>query len=237
MDATTRAPAGRSAEKKTFYVKVTEFIRKFRVVLIAVLAGIVLAVAAIAIVSAIKDSSVNASAAKAEKLLEDYSAYTGQSDAAKKAELEKALIASADEIVAKWPRLFAAQRALSVKADVFESKNDWASAEKAWLAAVDSVPSSYLAPIALQRAATAAEEQGANERAADFYKRLIAKYEGATIGVPHAYFALGRLAELSKDWTAAMQDYQKIVSSWPDDDWTKLATDRIIALKSRGLAK
>jgi tetratricopeptide (TPR) repeat protein len=237
MDAATRTANGRTAEKKTLYVKLSDFIRKFRVALIAALAAIVLAIAAIAAVSAIKDSAVKASAARAEKLLEDYSAYAGQSDAAKKAELEKALLASADEIASKWPRLFAAQRALSVKADVFEGKADWASAEKAWLAAVEAVPDSYLAPIALQRAAVAAEEQGANDRAIAAYKRLVAKYEGAAIGFPHAYFALGRLSEATKDYAAAMESYKKIVTTWPDDDWTKLATDRIIALKSRGLAK
>jgi len=237
MDATTRAQAGRSAEKKTFYTRLSDFLRKFRVIIIAAFAAIVLAIAVIAIVSAINEGAANASSARAEKLVDDYDAYLGESDQAKKAELEKAVLASADEIASKWPRLFAAQRARSIKADVFESKEDWASAEKEWLAAVDAAPTSYLAPIALQRAATAAEELGASDRAVDCYKRLIAKYEGATIGIPHAYFALGRLAEGSKDYAAAMENYKKIVSTWPDDDWTKLATDRIIALKSRGLAK
>jgi tetratricopeptide (TPR) repeat protein len=201
------------------------------------MALILVAIAAVAVLSAVKESSATASVARAETLIEDYAVYRSEPDAAKKAEAEKALLASADEIAAKWPRLFAAQRALSIKADLYETKQDWASAEKAWLAAVDAVPDSYLAPIALQQAATAAEELGANDRAIECYKRLIAKYEDRTVGLPHAYFALGRLSEGAKDYAAAMENYRKIVTTWPDDDWTKLATDRIIALKSRGLAK
>ena len=56
-------------------------------------------------------------------------------------------------------------------------------------------------------------------------------------GVAHGYFSLGRLAEESKDYANALVYYEKVVSLFPDDDWTKLSKDRIISLKSRGLVK
>jgi tetratricopeptide (TPR) repeat protein len=185
----------------------------------------------------VREGAATASSARVEKLLEDYSSYQGETDSAKKAELEKSILASVEEIAKKWPRLFAGQRARTVAARVYESKSDWASAEREWIAAADALPSSYMAPLALQNAAAAAEEQDADSRAIDYYKRLIANYDSAAIGIVHAYFALGRLYENSRDYASAVENYKKIVSTWPDDDWTKLATDRIIALKSRGLAQ
>jgi TolA-binding protein len=102
---------------------------------------------------------------------------------------------------------------------------------------VDAAPNSYIAPVALQGAANAADEQGASDRATADYRKFVDRYSDKTIGIPHAYFAIGRLAEQSKDYAAANTAYQKIIATWPDGDWTKLATDRIISLKSQGLLK
>lgn len=191
----------------------------------------------LAVVTGVRDSAVKASTARLEKLDADFAAYSGEQDAAKKESFEKAFFASADEMIKRGPRLYAAQKASIYKAKIEESKKDWAAAEKDWLAIVEAVPDSYLAPVALQGAAVAAEELGSADRATADYKKLIDKYSATAIGIPHAYFALGRLAEQAKDYSAAMTAYQKIASTWPDDDWTKLATDRIISLKSRGLTK
>jgi len=238
MDNPARSSKAKAEEnKKTFYVKFADFLRKYRYAVLALFGAAILAVVGVAVGTAIKDSAVKASTARLEKLDADFAAYSSEQDAAKKDALEKALLASADDIARRGPRLYAAQKAMVYKAKIEESKKDWTEAEKDWLAIASAVPESYLAPVALQGAAVDAEELGSVDRATADYKRLIDKYSANAIGIPHAYFALGRLAEQQKDYAAAMASYQKIVSSWPDDDWTKLATDRIIFLKSRGLAK
>jgi TolA-binding protein len=122
-------------------------------------------------------------------------------------------------------------------ARIAETDKDWAAAEKNWLSIYDHFPKTYLAPIALQNAAVAAEERGANDAAIAHYKLVIDKYSGKTVGIPHALFAVGRLSEESKDYPAAATSYAKLLSTYPDDDWTKLAKDRIIFLKTRGLSK
>jgi tetratricopeptide (TPR) repeat protein len=238
MDNPARSSKAKAEEKKkTFYARFADFLRKYRIAVLALFGAAVLAVVCVAIVTVIKDSSVKASTARLEKLDADYEAYSSEQDAAKKDALEKTLLATADDIAKRGPRLYAAQKAMLYKAKIEGAKKDWAESEKDWLAIVSLVPESYLAPVALQGAAVAAEELGSVDRATADYKRLIDKYSADAIGIPHAYFALGRLEELQKDYAAALASYQKIVSSWPDDDWTKLATDRIIFLKSRGLAK
>jgi tetratricopeptide (TPR) repeat protein len=238
MDNPERTPKAKPAEKnKTPYVQFAEFLRKYRIPVLVVFGLAVLAVLAVGVGTAIMDSTVKTSTARLEKLEADYLQYSNEQDTVKKADLEKALLASADAIVKKGPRLFAAQKALTYKAKIEESKNDWGSAEKDWLAIVAAAPDSYLAPVALQGAAAAAEELGAADRTIADYQKLIGKYGSTAVGIPHAYFALGRIAEQSKDYAAALVSYQKIVSTWPDGDWTKLATDRIIFMKSHGLSK
>lgn len=237
MDARTGNQAGRAAEKKSFYASLSDFLRTYRLAVIGLFAALVIAAAAIAIASAVGESAAEASTARAEKLIEDYTSYLSESDEAKKAARESEITATIQEITTKWPRLFAAQRAYTISARLFESKKDWASAEKAYLAAVEASPKTYLAPLALQSAAVAAEEQGSPDRAIGYYKAVIDKYSSVAIGLPHVHFSIARLLEGMKDYSGAMESYQKLVSSWPDSDWTKLSMDRIIALKSRGLAK
>jgi tetratricopeptide (TPR) repeat protein len=238
MDSPAQAPKPRHEEKKkTPYVRFGDFLRKNRVTVLVVFGVALAAVLGVAIVTAIAEAGLRASTARLEKMDADYAAYAGESDAAKKASLEKDFLASADAAIKKDGRKFAAQKAIMYKAKIEEAAKDWAAAEKDWLALAAAAPDSYLAPIALQGAAVAAEELGADDRAIADYKKLIDKYGNDSVGIPHAHFALGRMAEKSKDYASAMASYQKIASSWPNSDWTKLATDRIIFLKSRGLSK
>jgi tetratricopeptide (TPR) repeat protein len=238
MESSARPLKAKPEEKKkTPYVRFADFLRKYRVPVLAAFGLAALVVLGVAVGTAIKDSAVKASTTRLEKLDADFAAYSGEQDAAKKATLENALLDSIDSIVKKGPRQYSAQKALAYRARIRENSKDWVSAEKDWLAIAEAVPESYLAPIALQGAAVAAEEQGAIDRASADFKKLIDKYGKVSVGIPHAHFALGRMAEQSKDYASALVSYQKIVSTWPDSDWTKLATDRIIFMKSRGLAK
>jgi tetratricopeptide (TPR) repeat protein len=237
MDSPTQSPRAKPAEKKTPYMKFSDFLKKYRLVVLAVFGIAMLALIGVAAATIVSGSTLKASTASMEKLDADFAAYESEKDQAKKAELEKAIVASADEVAQKWKGKFAALRALSYKAKIAESKKDWAEAEKDWLAIADRAPQSYLAPIAIGNAAKAAEEQGAPDRALANYQKLVEKYSDKTIGIPHAYFSIGRLSEGTKDYAAAAKAYQKVVSSWPDSDWTKLATDRIIFMKSHGLSK
>jgi tetratricopeptide (TPR) repeat protein len=227
----------RAGEKKGFNERLEDFLRANRTVLIVIGAVIVVAIAGLAIGSAVNSAAANASTQAIEKLSSDLSAWSSEQDPNKKAAAEKNLVAGLDGVVAKWPRQFAAARALSMKARIAEQNKDWASAERDWNKICTGFAKSYMAPLALQNAAVAAEERGAPDKAIGYYKALVKSYGDKTVGIPHAYFSLGRLAEASKDYAGASENYGKLVSSYPDDDWTKLAKDRIIFLKSQGLAK
>jgi tetratricopeptide (TPR) repeat protein len=237
MDNPAHSPKAKPAEKKTLYVKLADFLRKYRIVVIAAFGAAALIVVGVAVGTAIKGAVQAKAAAAIEKLDADFGALSSEQDKDKRAALEKAFLDQAAEVAKKWSGDYAALKALGYQARIAEEKKDWASAEKDWLAVLGAAPGSFLAPVALQSAAVAAEEQGAPDRALADYKKLVNKYASTAVGIPHAYFAIGRLSEQGKDYPAALAAYQKIVSTWPSGDWTKLATDRIISLKANGLAK
>jgi hypothetical protein len=134
MDASARPPKAKSSEKKTLYIKLSGFLRKYRMVVLIVFGLALVAVIGVAVGTAIKDTQLKASTASLEKLDADYSAYSSEQDQVKKAELEKAFIVSAEQVGKKWQGRYAGQKALVYKAKIEETKKDWAAAEKDWLA-------------------------------------------------------------------------------------------------------
>ncbi len=149
MDNPARPAKARPEEKKKSHLReVWRFPAKIphrRVC--PVRGGLSLALIGVAVGTAIKDSVVKASTARLEKLDADFAAYSSEQDAAKKADLEKAFLASADDVAKKDSRLYAGQKALFYEAKIEESKKDWAAAEKSWLAVGTAAPESYLAPV------------------------------------------------------------------------------------------
>jgi len=236
MSNIARSRKAEGKEKLTLSQKINDFLRKYRTLVLAVVGAALLVVIVVAIWSFVHASAIEASTTKLEKVQDDVATLAFETDQAKKDALQSTITGELDEIIAKWPKLYAGQRARVIKANLAVEKKDWAAAESEWLAAADARKDSYLAPIALQGAARAAEERGAPEKAVEYLARFVADY-GSSPGIARAYFTLGRLAEESKDYPTALGHYEKIVSVASDDDWTKLAKDRIISLKSRGLAQ
>ena len=237
MKTSNHAPDKRNGEKKRFSEIFDDFLRKNRKLLLVICIVLLSAVATIAIVTAVNNSQASASTIRVEKLSADFATWSSEQDATKKAELEKKLVADITTVTQKWPRQFASARAYSMLAKIAENSKDWTTAEKDWMIIADKFSKSYLAPIALQNAALTAEERGANDAAIAHYKTVVEKYTGKTVGIAHALFSIGRLSEDSKDYASAISSYEKLLSTYQDDNWTKLAKDRIIFLKAHGLAK
>jgi len=237
MKTPSTPTTGRNAEKKRFSEKLDIFLRKNRLTLFVILGIVAAVILAVVAYSVIDNNRANASAIKVEQLAETLSTWSTTEDKAKKAELGSTLSASLEAVAKGYPRQFAGARALTMLARMAEADKDYATAEKRWMAVYEGYPKIYLAPIALQNAAVAAEERGALDQAVAHYKLVVDKYSGKTVGIAHALFSLGRLAEESKDYVQALSYYEKVLADWPDDDWTKLAKDRIIFLKAQGSAK
>jgi len=222
-------------EKPTIQARLNDFLRKNRVffiVFFVILATLIL----IAAVWTIVDRSVSNSAAKAlenvETSISEWSKMETGSESQSKSD---AILAELDAVASKFKRRYAAQKSLVLSGRIYANRDDWASAEKKFLEAADFKSDSFLASFALQEAARSAEERQDIETAISLWKRVIDSYSDSTIGLPHAYFVLGTLYEESKQYAEASARYEKLIASYPDNDWTKLARNRIILLKSQGL--
>ncbi len=236
--STAAKPANAAPEeKKSLTDKINEFFTKNRTAIIAAV-GAILAVIVIIGAYTLISNSVAENSSRAMELARTKLEQWGQeSDETKKTELESAITADLDAIIKKWPRTFAAQHALFTKAGIATANKKWEDAEKFALEAANKLPKTYLAPIALEAAAVAAEEQGKADKALEYYQKYVKTYVSDTPGLAHAYFSLGRLAEASSNWKDAIANYEKLTADFAASDWAKLAKDRLIYLKAQGLDK
>ena len=135
------------------------------------------------------------------------------------------------EIFAAKNSGFAAARAYSISAEIYEEQANWIAAERVWLASAKASGKSYFAPVSYFNAAVAAEEQGNFLAAIEHYSRVLDYGDNFPV-VVKAQFSIARLYDYSlNDREAALEAYRKLLGKWPYDPlWANLAQSRIIVL-------
>jgi len=141
-------------------VAVSNFLQKYRTLLLGVVGAAFLVVVAFAVWTQVDASSKNDFAAKIEKSQADYSAWAAESDAAKKGELGKALEAELEQIQKSAPSGYGLSKAWFLQGNYYSALKNWPEAAKAYHTVFEKDKSSYLAPIALVNSAVAQEEAG-----------------------------------------------------------------------------
>ncbi|MDR0643241.1 MAG: tetratricopeptide repeat protein [Treponema sp.] len=122
-------------------------------------------------------------------------------------------------------------RAYAIIAGIHGDKKEWAEAEQAWRDAAKKAGKTYLAPVALFNAASAAEEQGKTAEAIALYTECLGMAE-LFPSSPRAQFAIGRLEEKQGNKEKALEAYRTLRINWPGDTlWRNLAQSRIISIE------
>ncbi len=204
--------------------KILDFIQRSRVGLLICLGCIVLG-----IIVFIVGYSINESINKAAVI--ELDSYTEKLAGADFDSPETAELMAELEKFAKGKGGYAGAQAYNLVANYHAEKKEWDLAEKAWVNSANKAPGIFLAPLSMFNAAVAAEEQGNNIKAIDYYTQA-AEYNGFFAGVTRAYFAIGRLYETQNDPAAAIEMYQKVVDDYPKDEWSKLAQSKLIDLSN-----
>ena len=223
-------------EKKSSSEKFLDFISKNRKIIIGLGIAIVLIIVAIGIYTAVSGNIASASSRAMELADQKTMQWSQETDEQKRAEIETSLMAELDSIANKWPKTIAAQRALIRKAAILSQKKEYAEAEKVALEAYKRNKKSYVAPIALELAAVAAEEAGNIDAALEHYILITKDYKKDNPAAPHAFFNVGRIKETKGDYKGAVEVYDQLISSFGDSEWAMLAKNRVIYLKAQGLA-
>ncbi len=199
------------------------------ILLIAVLAGIVFYFVWTEVQSAAREKSARW-AEQAQELQQQWSA---EADATKKQSLEKQLTDLLARILSRYPRQYAAQRALLLRAEMAYRSKDWGQAAENYQALAGRFPRSYLAPLGLLYAGVSYEELGDGKKALASYQRIEERYRDSYLA-PRVLFSIGRLLESEGDYAGALKAYNRMEDDHPDSNWTKMARNRIIQLKTEG---
>ncbi len=215
---------------------ISEAVQRFRVVLLVILVAAAAFFIGYVIYNEINKKRVNDSTAQAETAQAAYDTWQSESDATKKATDETALRARLDSIIRRYPRLYAAQRALFIRAELGYADKTWPAARADYEALASRFPDSYLAPVSLFNAAVCAEEAGDAAGAAALYARIPDAYKDSPVA-PRALFESGRLAEGRGSWSEAQAAYEKIDTLYSQSTWDTLAKNRLVELKVQGKVK
>jgi len=232
----TKTAAQASPQEQVKFVdRINDFMhansKVFLVLVVAILAGVV----GLGIYSAVSSNLVVKSTIALESLEATFSEFIALEES-DKATKSTALISQADALASKYGKRYAAVRATMIKAEVLSATNDVSAAEKVLASLADTYPKSHLAPVALSNAAAIAEDRGDNDMALKYLTRIESEYPSAS-GIGRVTLSIGRIYETTKLYDKAQESYAKLIATGVESDWTKIAHDRIILLKSQGLVK
>ena len=211
-------------------------VSRFRIALLVVVLAAAAALIGYFVYGEVSRRLANDSTLMAEHLQTQFDSWKGETDAAKKAVLEKDLFDQLNALVSRYPRQYGGQRGLFLRAEAWYEKKSWDAAEKDYGALADRFPRSYLAPISMFDAGVCAEERGDTDTALAHYVKVSTDYKDSAVA-PRAVFDAGRLYEAKSDWANAQKTYQSMDESYAQSMWTRLAKNRLIELKVLGKIK
>jgi len=211
-------------------------VSRFRIALLVIVVAAAAALVGYFIYGEVTRKLANDSALMAERLQTQYDSWRQESDAAKKAALEKDLFDQLGTLINRYPHQYGGQRGLFLRAEAWYEKKTWDSAAKDYQTLADRFPKSYLAPISLFDAAVCAEEKGDTDNALALYVKAASGYRDSAVA-PRALFDAGRLYEAKGDWANAQKTYQSMDESYAQSMWTRLAKNRLVELRVLGKVK
>jgi tetratricopeptide (TPR) repeat protein len=173
------------------------------------------------------------SAVQAEAGQKLYQQWQSEPDPDAKKSLEEELRSLLADIRKSYPRQYAAQRAAFIQGNLEYQLENWPAAAEAFLGLGTRAPKSYLAPLAFMNAGISYERLDDADQALDAYRRVVDRYPENFL-VPEVLFSIGRVQEQKGDFTGAEEAYNRLEEEHPLSNWTKLARNRIIALKIDG---
>jgi len=211
-------------------------VSRFRIALLVVLIAAAALLVGYVVYNEVSKKLVADSTLMAERAQTQFDSWQSESDAAKKATLEKDLFNQLGTLIGRYPRQYGGQRGLLIRADANYDKKAWDAALKDYETLAARFPKSYLAPISLFDAAVCYEEKGDTDNALKLYVQASSSYADSTVA-PRALFDSGRLYEAKSDWTNAQKAYQSMDGLYAQSMWTRLAKNRLVELKVLGKIK
>ncbi|MBA7649903.1 Cell division coordinator CpoB [subsurface metagenome] len=219
--------------KTRFVNRLAHFLHKNRIILLTLLIASSVALVGYFIWTEWQRRTNEDSTLLAEEAQGLYQEWQLEADEENKKKLEEDLNSSLDLIINRYPRKYAVQRALFIRADLCFDKEEWETATENYQKLAGDFPKGYLAALSLFNAAVCYEEMNDPDRALELYRRTAELY-GESYLIPHALFSLGRLYEQKQDFENAISAYNRLETEYPFSNWTKAGRNRIIDVRIKG---
>jgi predicted negative regulator of RcsB-dependent stress response len=217
-------------KKQQFLNGLSNFLTKYRTFFIILLVVIIVGLIAFAVAREVIDRRAEVSAVIVEDLQRDYQEWLTAVDDTNKESLEESCREQIREILDRYPRTYAAQRAFLILGGMEFELENWTEAEKSFKSLYDRFSDSYLGAVALWNLSVVYERSDAPEAALETLETLETEFRDTYPDMPHVLFSLGRMEETLGDIEGARERYNDLVDNFPRSNWTKLARDRIIFL-------
>ena len=217
--------------KAKFLAALSSFLEKNKVILLVILAVVAAALIIITVVDTVSSNKANNAAAMAEDVETVYEQWLSTADDdSLKADLESGMLEDLDDIIADYPKTYAAQRAYFIKANISFQNEDWSSAAGSFSDAASVNRESYLAPVSLALAASSYENSDEFQKALDIYMEIDENYRDSYPDGPRVMLSIARLYEQIGDKTAAVDAYNSMIDTFPSSGWTSFARTRLIQI-------
>lgn len=231
---------GREVPKEPMRRRINDFlartVSRFRVVLWAVIIAAAVFLLGYFIYGQVQNARSTQAVQLAETAQDTYTSWQAETDATKKAPIEKQLLDQLGAVIKRYPNQYGAQRALFIRADVNYTNKAWDAAIKDYETLATRFPKSYLTPISMYDEATSYEEKGDADGAQKLYVKVYTSFKDSIVA-PRAVFDAARIDESKNAWTDAQTKYQSLDTLYPQSAWDKLAKNRIVELKMMGKIK
>ncbi len=219
------------SKKESFLIALSNFLQKNRIVFIVIIVVLIVGLIGFTVARESIQKRIEKSTKIAEELQEKYQKWATEVDEAKKEVLRDDCFSLVDRILKKYPKQYAAQRAQFVSGNIYFEEEKWEEAAETYQEVFNIYEDSYLSPIALNNASVAYENMGETDGAIEMLTLITENYKNTFIDIGKVYFSKGRLYESRELFEEAKTAYNILVDEYPNNNWTKLARNRIIALE------
>jgi len=220
-------------EKVAVKQKLALLIQKNSKILLAFIVLIVVIVLALLVYNSFQLKNIEKYTQEIESIQDEYTTLTTTVDETEKVTLEKAILIKLDKLIASSSMNYALQRALFIRANIYYQNQEWDKSIADFNLLAKDFSNSYLAPISLINTAICYEDSNRLDQAIETYHLVIQDYSKVSPEIPNIYFSLGRLYEHQGNIDSALTEYNNLVDSFPDSNWTNLARSRIIYIESK----
>ncbi len=226
----TKAVRKNQEETTTLQQIISDFLFKFRKIIIATLGAIGIILVVTMIFLAVSEQQNESAYENIDALVTQWlEAKTSQGETADLGTKELEIAAALEKIGLSRKNTYAGARANMSAAEIYFSRKDWENAGRLFRAAADAAPKLYTAGLNYFNAAVCAEESSNIELAVELLDKAIATR--GFLFMTRALFNKARIEEQRGNKDIAIEAYDRLSADYPEDEWTLLARSRKIALE------